>query len=143
VQLDALLAERGEAVETVLNMHATDDVRAARVHRVRKLPRSPTKHAAQVVLQRLQHRWVHTPSGRTYHTYFKPPKCPGKDDVTGDALVQRKDDTPCIIDSRLHTFRVLTVPILTHYKDIVRDIDANDDLDDVTAQVSAALRAPR
>ncbi|CAG04884.1 unnamed protein product [Tetraodon nigroviridis] len=48
----------------------------------------------QTIKQRLTSRWTHLPSGRVYNTDFNPPKVPGLDDVTGEPLVQRDDDSP-------------------------------------------------
>ena len=46
----------------------------------------------EVIMERITNRWVHPPSGRTYNTTFNPPKVQGKDDTTGEDLVQRDDD---------------------------------------------------
>lgn len=65
-----------------------------------------------VLIQRLVGRRVHKASGRTYHTEFKPPKVADVDDVTGEPLVQREDDTPAVVVSRLQIFREQAAPIL-------------------------------
>lgn len=48
----------------------------------------------EVILDRIENRWVHIPSGRVYNLTFNPPKVPGKDDITGDSLSKRPDDNP-------------------------------------------------
>ncbi len=65
-----------------------------------------------VILDRLQHRRIHPMSGRIYHLKFSPPKTPGVDDFTQEALVQRADDQPHIIKKRLKIYRDITYPIL-------------------------------
>eukprot|EP00921_Rhytidocystis_pertsovi_P012361 GHVQ01020061.1.p1 GENE.GHVQ01020061.1~~GHVQ01020061.1.p1 ORF type:complete len:258 (+),score=41.49 GHVQ01020061.1:306-1079(+) len=60
-------------------------------------------------------RRTHLPSGRLYHTDFKPPKITGKDDVTGEPLVHRKDDNEETLKQRLHSFRNDTMPLVGHY----------------------------
>uniref|UniRef100_A0A7N1A1P1 adenylate kinase n=1 Tax=Kalanchoe fedtschenkoi TaxID=63787 RepID=A0A7N1A1P1_KALFE len=49
-------------------------------------------------------RWIHPSSGRSYHTKFAPPRTLGVDDVTGEPLIQRKDDTAAVLRSRLKVF---------------------------------------
>ena len=45
-----------------------------------------------VILQRIQDRWIHAPSGRVYNLSYNPPRTPGKDDLTGEPLTKRPDD---------------------------------------------------
>ena len=71
----------------------------------------------QVIVKRVCGRWMHVPSGRIYHTEFKPPKIPGKDDITGDALTQRSDDKKEIVEKRLKTFHEQTKPIYEYYRE--------------------------
>lgn len=70
-----------------------------------------------VIIKRACGRWLHVPSGRIYHTEFKPPKIEGKDDVTGDALTQRSDDKKEIVEKRLKTFHEMTTPIYDYYRE--------------------------
>jgi adenylate kinase len=70
---------------------------------------------AEVVMERIQNRWVHAPSGRVYNTTFNPPKEPGKDDVTGEALTRRDDDDPETWKKRLAQFERTSMPLLEHY----------------------------
>jgi hypothetical protein len=55
-------------------------------------------------------RWLHPGSGRIYNTEFNPPKVPGKDDVTGEDLIQREDDKPENVLRRLEVFSAETKP---------------------------------
>lgn len=70
----------------------------------------------EVILDRITNRWVHPPSGRTYNTTFNPPKVEGKDDTTGEPLVQRDDDKPEVWKSRLKQFEEQANPLLEHYE---------------------------
>jgi len=57
-----------------------------------------------VIIDRMSKRWIHEASGRTYNLDFSPPKVPGKDDVTGEPLIRRIDDTPEAISARLEHY---------------------------------------
>jgi adenylate kinase len=70
----------------------------------------------EVLMERLQERWVHPASGRTYNLTFSPPKVPGVDDVTGEPLVRRSDDNPNSIRKRLQTYHEATEPLIDYYK---------------------------
>jgi adenylate kinase family enzyme len=61
-------------------------------------------------------RWVHVPSGRVYHTTYSPPKKAGFDDVTGEPLTQRDDDTEARVMDRLKVYHSYTAPLLDYYK---------------------------
>ena len=65
--------------------------------------------------ERITGRWIHKASGRSYHTKFNPPKVAGKDDETGDDLMQRKDDTKEALVNRLDGYSKQTTPILDFY----------------------------
>ena len=60
-------------------------------------------------------RRVHTASGRTYHVVFNPPKAEGKDDVTGEDLVQRPDDVEETVKKRLSVYHEQTKPLVNYY----------------------------
>ena len=62
-------------------------------------------------VKRITGRLVHPSSGRSYHEQFSPPKVPGKDDITGEDLIKRKDDTEDELKSRLKTFYEQTKPV--------------------------------
>lgn len=68
-----------------------------------------------VILDRIANRWVHAPSGRVYNTTFNPPKEEGKDDVTGEPLTRRADDSPETWEKRIKTFNDTSMPLLEHY----------------------------
>ncbi|KAI1904800.1 hypothetical protein AGOR_G00009410 [Albula goreensis] len=70
----------------------------------------------QTIKERLTSRWVHLPSGRVYNTSFNPPKITGLDDVTGEPLVQRDDDTPETVTKRLKAYETQTEPVLEYYR---------------------------
>ena len=68
------------------------------------------------VLKRLSGRRVHPASGRTYHVLFNPPKVTGKDDVTGEDLVQRPDDTEETVKKRIVAYHAQTKPLIDYYQ---------------------------
>ncbi len=67
------------------------------------------------IVQRMSGRRVHLASGRTYHEIFNPPKVPGKDDVTGEELVQRPDDVEDTVVKRLNVYHEQTKPLVDYY----------------------------
>ena len=69
----------------------------------------------EIILDRICNRWIHPASGRTYNTTFNPPQREGKDDVTGEPLVQRDDDKPEVWRNRLKQFDETSLPLLEHY----------------------------
>lgn len=69
-----------------------------------------------IILSRIASRWVHAPSGRVYNTGFNAPKVPGKDDVTGEPLTQRQDDSIDTWKQRLHKFDETSKALLEHYE---------------------------
>ena len=68
-----------------------------------------------VIIERMSGRRVHLPSGRTYHAKYNPPKAAGKDDVTGEALIQRDDDKEDTVRNRLDVYHRQTEPLLAYY----------------------------
>ena len=69
------------------------------------------------IIERMSGRRAHLPSGRTYHIKFNPPKVAGKDDVTGEDLVQRDDDKEETVKKRLEVYHAQTKPLLAYYND--------------------------
>lgn len=67
------------------------------------------------IVKRMSGRRAHLPSGRTYHVIFNPPKVTGKDDVTGEDLVQRDDDKEETVRKRLHVYHAQTEPLIAYY----------------------------
>jgi len=67
------------------------------------------------IIRRMSGRRVHLASGRTYHVVFNPPKVKGRDDVTGEALVQRDDDQEETVRKRLTVYHDQTEPLIDYY----------------------------
>ena len=67
------------------------------------------------IIERISGRRVHQPSGRTYHVKFNPPKVEGKDDVTGEALIQRDDDKEETVKKRLSVYHEQTEVLVGYY----------------------------
>jgi len=67
------------------------------------------------IIKRMSGRRVHLASGRTYHVVFNPPKAEGKDDVTGEALIQRDDDQEETVKARLKVYHDQTEPLVAYY----------------------------
>jgi adenylate kinase len=67
------------------------------------------------IIERMSGRRVHPASGRTYHVKFNPPKAEGKDDETGEALVQRDDDKEETVKKRLEVYHSQTKPLIDYY----------------------------
>lgn len=67
------------------------------------------------IVERITGRRVHEGSGRIYHIKFNPPRVPGKDDVTGDTLVQRDDDKEETVRKRLQVYQEQTRPLVDYY----------------------------
>lgn len=67
------------------------------------------------IIKRMSGRRVHLASGRTYHVEFNPPKIAGKDDVTGEDLIQRDDDQEATVKKRLEVYHDQTEPLIQYY----------------------------
>ena len=67
------------------------------------------------IIERMSGRRAHLPSGRTYHLKFNPPKVEGKDDVTGEPLIQRDDDKEETVKKRLQVYQNQTRPLVDYY----------------------------
>ena len=90
------------------------------------------------IIERMSGRRIHLASGRSYHTTFNPPKVDGKDDLTGEDLIQRSDDKPDVIKKRLEVYFNETEPMLDFYenKDIqFCEIDASEPVKAVTEKI--------
>lgn len=131
---DAMLRANGESVNSVIELHVPNSV----------------------LEKRITGRWIHKSSGRSYHVTNKPPQSyvksglfgsavPSaenmKDDVTGEDLYQRSDDTAAALGKRLTGYQTQTYPILEHYAPfgIVRKVDGNVAFDKVWDEVLKAL----
>lgn len=133
--LDAMLAKEGAFVTKVVELQVPDEV----------------------LEERICGRWIHKSSGRSYHIKYAPPKSMKtgkdgkpipesmKDDVTGEPLMQRKDDTAAALKKRLGGYHKETVPILDHYRPsgVVRAVNANQGMDGVYAEILDALKKPK
>ncbi len=71
--------------------------------------------ADKEIITRMSGRRVHLASGRTYHVVFNPPKVEGKDDITGEELVQRPDDVEGTVVKRLNVYHDQTKPLVEYY----------------------------
>lgn len=71
--------------------------------------------ADEEIISRISGRRVHLASGRTYHGVFNPPRVAGKDDVTGEDLIQRDDDKEETVKKRLVVYRAQTEPLVKYY----------------------------
>ncbi len=76
------------------------------------------------IVKRMSGRRVHQDSGRTYHIVYNPPKVEGKDDETGEALIQRADDKEEVVLDRLKVYHEQTQPLVSYYQDQAK-ADAN------------------
>jgi len=72
--------------------------------------------ADEEIIKRMSGRRVHPASGRTYHVVFNQPKVEGKDDVTGEDLIQREDDKEETVRHRLGVYHEQTAPLVDYYK---------------------------
>lgn len=70
----------------------------------------------EVIVERMAGRRVHPASGRTYHITYNPPKVEGKDDETGEDLIQRDDDKAETVKKRLDVYAAQTQPLVDFYK---------------------------
>ncbi|HBR97101.1 MAG TPA: adenylate kinase [Gammaproteobacteria bacterium] len=101
------------------------------------------------IIKRMSGRRAHLASGRTYHVIYNPPKEEGKDDVTGEPLVQRDDDTEETVRSRLKVYHEQTAPLITYYSDWAANgennapsytrIDGVGSMEDIRDQIFSAL----
>ena len=71
--------------------------------------------ADEVIIERIGGRRIHRASGRTYHIKYQPPMQPGKDDLSGEELIQREDDKPEVVGQRLQNYHRQTAPLVAYY----------------------------
>ncbi|WVQ84206.1 hypothetical protein IAT38_006357 [Cryptococcus sp. DSM 104549] len=91
--LDAVLNEENRPLNMIVHLNVPDSV----------------------IMARISARWVHLPSGRVYNTTYSAPKVPGKDDITGEPLSKRPDDTPETFSKRLQAYYESTAPLLEFF----------------------------
>jgi len=96
----------------------------------------------ETLVERICGRMIHAASGRSYHEKFAPPKVPGKDDVTGEPLMKRKDDNEAALTKRLEQFHAQTKPVVDYYSKLglYAPVDANQKADTVKAAIAAILK---
>ena len=105
----------------------------------------------EAIIERMSGRRSHAASGRTYHVKYNPPKVEGKDDATGEALIQRDDDKEDTVRKRLEVYSAQTRPLVDYYSrwaeaqpdqaPVYRAISGMGSVDDITARAFAALSA--
>lgn len=115
--LDKLLSQMNVSIDKVVNLKIDDDL----------------------LVKRVTGRLVHPASGRAYNIYFNPPKVANVDDVTGEPLVHRSDDTEDKLRVRLSEFHAKTQPVLKYYGEKVANIDADQDIKVITEEIQNAL----
>lgn len=125
--LDECLAESDEQVRSVIALEVPDEV----------------------LTERICGRWIHKASGRSYHVKFAPPQSLGDsaaptaenmlDDVTGEPLMRRDDDSEEALKTRLDSYHAQTVPILEHYSQVVCKVNANQDMEKVWSEIQVSL----
>ena len=103
------------------------------------------------IIERMSGRRVHVASGRTYHVKFNPPKVAGKDDLTGEDLIQRDDDQEATVRKRLDVYHSQTRPLVDYYGNWAasgeagaprcRKVSGMGPVDEITARVMGALEA--
>lgn len=76
------------------------------------------------IIERMSGRRVHAASGRSYHVKFHPPKAAGKDDETGEDLIQRDDDREEVVRNRLSVYQAQTRPLVGYYTQWAASDDA-------------------
>jgi len=79
----------------------------------------------EAIIERMSGRRSHPASGRTYHVKFNPPRVPGKDDVTGEDLIQRPDDREETVTKRLEVYAAQTRPLVEYYSGWAKAEPAN------------------
>ena len=103
------------------------------------------------IIERMSGRRSHPASGRTYHVKFNPPKVEGKDDVTGEPLIQRDDDKEETVKKRLEVYAAQTRPLVEYYSKWAsadpanapkyRAINGTGSVEEITARALNALEA--
>lgn len=113
--LDQMLRERNQKLEHAVELQIDDSLLVARI----------------------TGRLIHPASGRSYHSTFNPPKKHMTDDVTGEPLIQRADDNPEALRTRLNTYHKQTSPVVGYYKNtgIWKGVDASQEPGQVWSQL--------
>jgi adenylate kinase len=119
--LDKLLANRKQGLDAVVSFEIREEI----------------------LLRRLTGRRVCPKCGAIYHLDHKPPRLPGRCDLDGTALVQRKDDAPDTVLHRLKVFRQWTAPLVDHYRHrgLYLAVDAERSVEEVHERILAFVRS--
>ncbi|WP_372877252.1 adenylate kinase [Spongiibacter marinus] len=103
--------------------------------------------ADEEIVTRMSGRRTHEASGRTYHVVYNPPKEEGKDDLTGEPLIQREDDREATVRNRLNVYHEQTKPLVAFYSELGGEnapsysrIDGVGTVDEITRRVLEALQ---
>ena len=96
----------------------------------------------EIIISRMSGRRIHLASGRSYHVEFNPPKVDGKDDLTGEDLIQRDDDKPETVLARIEVYKNQTDPLIDYYQNLEDSadlrylkIDGSDSPDAVSKEI--------
>lgn len=118
-KLDQILSDRNQKIDVVLRLCVPDDM----------------------AIRRIAGRRFHITSGRSYNIEFNPPKIEGRDDITGEKLVQREDDKEEIVQSRLNTYHELTEPLVRYYQQqgILKAIDGAGSPENIYTEIKQTL----
>ena len=118
-KLDQILSDRNQKIDVVFRLCVPDDM----------------------AIRRIAGRRFHITSGRSYNIEFNPPKIEGRDDITGEKLVQREDDKEEIVQSRLNTYHELTEPLVRYYQKqgILKAIDGTGSPENIYAEIKQTL----
>jgi adenylate kinase len=118
--LNAALEKHGCEIDAVINLELPDEL----------------------LIKRITGRLIHPPSGRSYNIYFNPPKKEDTDDVTGEPLVKRGDDTEDKLQNRLSEFHNKTEPVLEQYRSKIVNINAaQEDINVISQDIIHSLRS--
>ncbi len=121
-QADALV-EANVAIDAVVEIDVSDDE----------------------IVKRMSGRRAHLASGRTYHIIYNPPKVEGKDDISGEDIVQRADDKEEVVLDRLKVYHSQTAPLIDYYGAKVSSglkyikVDGTKSIDEVQATIISKL----
>ena len=118
-KLNQILSDRNQKIDVVIRLCVPEDM----------------------LVRRIAGRRFHIKSGRSYNIEFNPPKIEGKDDITGEKLVQREDDKEEIVESRLKTYYELTEPLVEYYKKegLLKEIDGTGSPENIYSEIKQTL----
>ena len=118
-KLDEILSKDGKGIDKVYQFDIKDEL----------------------LTERITGRRVHKASGRSYHVKFNPPKVEDRDDVTGEPLMQRADDTVEVLSNRLKQYHSMTAPISQYYANLGKliHINAENSIDDMCSHIKKTI----